>query len=246
MNTYLLDAGHGGGDPGCNGFGVKEKDLTLEASLYIAKRLNQHGIKTKQTRTTDIELDSVKRTNIIKQSGATKGLSLHFNAFNTKARGYEFIHSIHSDGKFEELLKSEFAKSKIPFRRIFTRKNTQGTDYYFIHRLTGNVKMTIVEFAFLDNKEDFDLINTKAEREFLYEAVVKAVCVDEKVAYIPLSSPKLPVKEVIIPKPAIPSPSRGIYRVYVDNKQVGAFKDPLEFIEDLIKKGTQNIRIEKI
>jgi N-acetylmuramoyl-L-alanine amidase len=246
MARWVLDPGHGGTDPGCSAFGIQEKVWALESALYISKRLTEHGIQNSVTRTIDKTLDSVERTNIIKNSGATKGLSLHLNAASGKGSGFEFIRSLSSDGKFEELLKEEFLKTDMPFRRIFTRANDKGTDYYFIHRLTGNVRMTIVEFGFLDNPKDFALIDTLAERKVFYESVVKAVCKDEKVVYKPFTSTKPAVKPIVKPEPTKPVVSRGIYRVYANGKQVGAFKDPLECVKDLVQKGEKDIKLEKI
>ena len=49
----VIDAGHGGTDSGAVGGGIIEKDLTLQISNYIYKRLNELGIPVKMTRTTD-------------------------------------------------------------------------------------------------------------------------------------------------------------------------------------------------
>ena len=47
MNTkVIIDAGHGGNDPGAVNGNIKEKDLTLKASKYINKRLKELGINS--------------------------------------------------------------------------------------------------------------------------------------------------------------------------------------------------------
>ena len=43
----VIDAGHGGSDPGAVANGLREKDFTLEAANYIYKRLNELGIPAK-------------------------------------------------------------------------------------------------------------------------------------------------------------------------------------------------------
>lgn len=49
----VLDAGHGGNDPGTIANGITEKDYTLKISEYIHNRLDDLGIENSMTRTTD-------------------------------------------------------------------------------------------------------------------------------------------------------------------------------------------------
>ncbi len=49
----IVDAGHGGEDPGAVANNLKEKDLNLEAALYMYDRLKELGINAKLTRNTD-------------------------------------------------------------------------------------------------------------------------------------------------------------------------------------------------
>lgn len=183
---WIEDAGHGGSDIGGNGFGQVEKEWTLEASQYVNKRLNELGVQSFQTRTKDLTLDSVTRTNTVRNSGAKYCLSHHFNAFNGSARGVETIHSIYADDKLATKLCDAIVKaSGFPKRRVFSRKGNNG-DYYFMHRLTGSVQTIIIEYGFLDNKEDYAKLKSKSFRVKLYESVIKTVCEWEKVAYKPV------------------------------------------------------------
>lgn len=49
----VLDAGHGGTDPGTIANGITEKEYTLKISEYIHNRLDDLGIENSMTRTTD-------------------------------------------------------------------------------------------------------------------------------------------------------------------------------------------------
>lgn len=49
----VIDAGHGGTDPGTIANGITEKDLTLKISNYIKNRLDDLGIENSMTRTSD-------------------------------------------------------------------------------------------------------------------------------------------------------------------------------------------------
>lgn len=57
----IVDAGHGGNDPGAVSGNLKEKDLTLKAALYMYDRLKDLGINAKLTREGDISLPKNER-----------------------------------------------------------------------------------------------------------------------------------------------------------------------------------------
>jgi len=57
----VIDAGHGGSDPGTSANGIVEKDYTLKISQYMAKRLDDLGIENSLTRNSDVTLDSTTR-----------------------------------------------------------------------------------------------------------------------------------------------------------------------------------------
>lgn len=212
---FIQDAGHGGTDNGCTGYGRKvyEKEWTIEAAHYVDKRLGELGVWSKMTRTSDKTLDSGPRTNLVKKSGADVCLSHHFNAFNGEAEGIETIHSIYSDGKLARKIADELKKaSGFRIRRVFDRKGKSG-DYYYMHRLTGSVETIIIEYNFLDNKEAYEKLKSKAFREKCYEAVVKAACDYAGAKY------KAPKEDK--PKKKTMSPGhKPLYKV-----QAGAFDD---------------------
>lgn len=67
MNEYkiVIDPGHGGSDPGANGNGIIEKNLTLDISKYMYDRLRELGIPVSITRMDDSTLSPTERVNKI-------------------------------------------------------------------------------------------------------------------------------------------------------------------------------------
>ena len=63
----IVDAGHGGEDPGAISGNLKEKDLTLKAALYMYDRLKELGINAKLTRDSDIYLPKNDRIRKVKE-----------------------------------------------------------------------------------------------------------------------------------------------------------------------------------
>lgn len=61
----VIDAGHGGADPGAVSGNLKEKDLNLEAAQYMYKRLQELGIPSTIVRNTDETLERKERINRI-------------------------------------------------------------------------------------------------------------------------------------------------------------------------------------
>jgi N-acetylmuramoyl-L-alanine amidase len=82
LQTVVIDAGHGGQDPGAVGpKGLQEKDLTLDVSRRLAAVLqDEHGVKAILTRTRDTFLTLRERTAAANRHKADLFLSIHVNA----------------------------------------------------------------------------------------------------------------------------------------------------------------------
>lgn len=185
MVKLINDAGHGGGDSGAVSGSLMEKTLTLEASKYVNTRLMELGLNNTATRYSDLTLTNNQRVNMIR--GHERALSHHFNSGG--GSGLELIVSQHSNREFENLIVDEFKKMGYPIRprSIYDRKNSRGGDYYYLHRLTGNTKVTIIEYDFLDGPNHSKL-KSLDYREGMYECVVKAVCRYYNVPYKTIES----------------------------------------------------------
>lgn len=180
MKLLINDAGHGGTDPGATSNGNIEKEYTLEAALYVQNRLKELGLDSDVTRDSDITLSNANRTNKVKQYKYC--ISHHFNAGG--GNGAETIHSIYADGKFEQLIIEEFKKAGYPVRSnpIYSKKNSKGKDYYFMHRETGNCRVTIIEYDFVDGAQA-DKLKDKDYRIGMYECVIRAICKRHGIEY---------------------------------------------------------------
>ncbi|WP_455168798.1 N-acetylmuramoyl-L-alanine amidase family protein [Aegicerativicinus sediminis] len=89
--VVVLDAGHGGKDPGRpTNFGYKEKDIALKIVLELGKKLQKDPqIKVIYTRTTDVFVDLFDRGKIANKADADLFVSVHCNAHHTQAYGTE-------------------------------------------------------------------------------------------------------------------------------------------------------------
>ena len=84
MAKIVIDAGHGGSDPGASGNGIIEKEYTLKISQYIYDRLKDLGLDVKMTRTTDETLTPTERVNRVLNAFGNNSdvivISNHINA----------------------------------------------------------------------------------------------------------------------------------------------------------------------
>jgi N-acetylmuramoyl-L-alanine amidase len=76
--VVVVDAGHGGKDPGAAGAEVREKDLTLAAARALRERLERSGrYKVVLTRDTDVFIPLERRVQIARRANADLFISLH-------------------------------------------------------------------------------------------------------------------------------------------------------------------------
>jgi N-acetylmuramoyl-L-alanine amidase len=91
VSRIVIDAGHGGHDPGASAFGISEAELVLDVTLRLEKLLQQQpGIEVVMTRWTNDYVPLDERTEIANRESADLFLSVHANASaNASAHGVE-------------------------------------------------------------------------------------------------------------------------------------------------------------
>ena len=85
--VIVVDAGHGGQDPGAFGYsgeGIKEKDLNLAVSLKLAKLLSDAGAVPLLTRDNDVFVSLPDRVELTKKNKPDIFISVHFNLSETR------------------------------------------------------------------------------------------------------------------------------------------------------------------
>jgi N-acetylmuramoyl-L-alanine amidase len=86
----VIDAGHGGHDPGAKARGIEEAELVLDVALRLEALLKGAGVEVIMTRRTDTFIALEERTAIANRVGADLFLSIHSNASASEsARGVE-------------------------------------------------------------------------------------------------------------------------------------------------------------
>lgn len=171
-----IDPGHGGSDSGAVFGPYVEKGLNLAVALRIEQNLLRYGIKPEMTRRTDISLTNKERTDIVKKCDIC--LSIHFNKYNTQARGIETIYQLGNEEghRLANLVAKEINRDVgLPLRRVFSKESDKerGTNYYYMHRLTKPCTVVINEGLFLDNQEDTKKLDVNILGDQISQAFLK-------------------------------------------------------------------------
>ena len=180
--TVVIDAGHGGEDPGKVGVGnILEKDINLEIAKLVEKQLRKAGYQVVMTRTDDTMLvsdgcgskkseDLKNRCRMINESGARCAVSIHQNSYSDAAiKGAQVFYFEHSaEGKqLAETLQASLVEGLDPENH----RQAKGNVTYYLLKKT-EIPIVIVECGFLSNREEAALLEEKAYQE----KVAKAVC----------------------------------------------------------------------
>lgn len=88
LKTVVIDAGHGGKDPGCLGSFSYEKDVALDVALQLGQLIErlQKDVKVVYTRKDDTFIPLEKRAAIANKAGADLFISIHCNAHVSKEK----------------------------------------------------------------------------------------------------------------------------------------------------------------
>lgn len=144
--TVVLDAGHGGHDPGNVGNGYREKDISLAIVLQIGKLLeSQPNVKVIYTRKTDKFVNLWVRGNIANEAKADLFVSVHCDAHSSNAYGaHTFVLGLHRNQTNFNVAKRE--NSVIYLENDFKDRYAQ----YDVNSPESAVSLTIMQEEFLD------------------------------------------------------------------------------------------------
>lgn len=170
MPVVVIDAGHGGTDPGKVGVdGSLEKDINLAVAERLKTYLEQDDVKVIMTRETDTGLysdtdsrkkmaDMRNRCEIIEESGADLVVSIHQNSYHEESvsGGQVFYYRDSSKGKaLAEILQDRFDYVLGDQNRRLPKAN--GNYYLLLH---VKCPIVIVECGFLSNRKEAALLNS--------------------------------------------------------------------------------------
>ena len=120
----VVDAGHGGSDPGTSGNGLVEKEYTLKFAEYLNRRFNELGANSTLVRSTDETVTPTERVNrILNAYGNSPDvlvISNHLNAGG--ASGAEVIYALRNNDTLSKLILENLSKEGQSIRKAYQRR----------------------------------------------------------------------------------------------------------------------------
>lgn len=183
--VIVVDAGHGGEDPGMVGIGgLKEKGINLSVSLKLKEILEKKGFTVVMTRKEDTGLyengtknkkvqDMQNRISVMERAKPVLAVSIHQNSYTQQSvKGPQvFYYESSPEGKnlavnIQNALNTELSVSR-------PRKEKGNTSYFLLKR--SPCVLNIVECGFLTNPEEAALLQKEEYQQKIAEAVAKGI-----------------------------------------------------------------------
>lgn len=170
--VIVIDAGHGGSDPGATGNGLREKDITLAVALLVTAKLKGYDVIVYNTRTTDRFLSLSERARFSNSKNADIFVSIHVNSATiVTANGVEtfsFNRATNNNGKnLAQAIQDELVKIS-----LFKSNRGIKTANFAVLRET-NAPASLVELGFIKNTHDAKLLKNNLDE--LAEAITLGI-----------------------------------------------------------------------
>ncbi len=172
----FIDPGHGGGDPGAVGNGLREKDLNLDIALRLRNILNSEykNVQVVLSRDRDQSLELIDRTNMANRLNADYFLSLHINAGG--GRGFEsYIYNGKVSDKTinaQQIIHDHVAKGLAQKYGVRDRGKKRA-NFHVLRE--SKMPAILLENLFIDNPQDAQLLNNPQFRQDLARLIAEGV-----------------------------------------------------------------------
>ncbi len=182
--VLVIDAGHGGGQPGAIKLGVQEKDLDLAIVLELKALLDQHtNWKVYYTRIEDADISLDRRVQLANKSHANLFISIHNNSTTSgEMSDYNGTEVLYDEKKPEEGFSSK-RLAEICLEETVAAAGSRnlglskGNSIYIIR--TSQVPAALVEVGFMTNEEELAKLNSpeyqKLIAQGIYQGIIRAL-----------------------------------------------------------------------
>ncbi len=186
--ALVIDAGHGGKDPGATSNGVQEKDINLEIARYTFNYLSKNGYRVYMTRNKDVYISLADRVNFSNAIPADIFVSIHQNSFtSSNVKGIEVYHYI---GSISGKQLATRIHDRIKSATGAASRGVKEANYYVLRNTTAIA--CLVECGFLTNAQDrTNLTNPEYQRK-MGEAIAKGIIDFITYDFFPLRQSQVP------------------------------------------------------
>ncbi len=168
--TIVIDAGHGGSDPGAVYEGRREKDDNLSLAMAVGELLSRQGVSVIYTRTTDVYQTPFEKAQMANQANADFFISFHRNS-SEEPNQYTGVETLVYDNSGIKQTMAENingALAELGFRNL----GVKARPGLVVLRRT-KMPALLIETGFLNNEQDNTLYDEKQEE--IARAIADAV-----------------------------------------------------------------------
>lgn len=198
--TVVIDAGHGGKDPGANSldYTVKEKDLTLSIAKKVRDLLAAQGVTVIMTREGDTYPTLTDRSDLANNSNAALFLSVHINSATiTTANGYEVYYSKLNNGSDYGIESSQVAENVITaISKEISAKNRGVKDADHVVTKTSNMPAVLVEVGFISNAEELAKMCSEEYQSAVAQGIANGITKSLSVLTMPSAEELFDLSEI--------------------------------------------------
>lgn len=190
--TFILDAGHGGDDPGAVFNGRQEKNDNLALAMAVGNILTENGIDVIYTRTDDIYQTPFQKAQIANESGGNFFVSFHRNSspVPNQYTGVETLVYDKSGVKYEMAQNINAALEEVGFKNL----GVKARPGLVVLRRT-NMPSLLIEAGFINSEEDNALFDASLQKmaQAIADGILKTLNMDIRPGIRPESmSPQTP------------------------------------------------------
>ncbi|MBS5386168.1 MAG: N-acetylmuramoyl-L-alanine amidase [Clostridiales bacterium] len=175
----IVDAGHGGQDPGKIGVNdALEKDVNLSIAIYLKEYLEKRDVQVLMTREDGERLvnsqsgDLKERVKLINENSPDLTVSIHQNSYHeASVHGAQAFYFTHSK---EAKTAAEIIQKAIKTADTEGSREAKANDTYYLLKKT-EVPVVIMECGFLSNYEEAEKLVTEEYQKELAEAIADGV-----------------------------------------------------------------------
>lgn len=181
--TIVLDAGHGGNDPGAvvkgrDGETLNEKDFALETVLRLERILRDRGYEVILTRDTDDYIKLTDRSKVANDLNAELFLSIHYNlSENKEANGIEVLYGNENKIPIKTVEQKHFAQAlqMALIRETGARNRTIQDRSGLIVLKTTKTVAALAELGFISNEGELQKIMDSEYIDKLCNGLAKGI-----------------------------------------------------------------------
>lgn len=179
--TIVIDAGHGGNDPGAVYGSSYEKVIAFDIAARLASTLsNTYGYNARMTRTNDVYLSLAQRVELTKSYKGSAFVSIHNNSStSTSYHGHEVLVPTGESYTTNPYISASRSLGAAINRELGARIPTirnRGVKYQNVYVVGKNsVPSTLVEYGFISNANDRSHLTSTTYRQRMADATASGI-----------------------------------------------------------------------